>query len=80
MVQFPEVQKKAQQELDVVVGPDRLPDFADREARPYVRAIMKETMRWHAVAPIGISHRMVDEDEYKGYRIPAGSVVVPNAW
>ncbi|KAL1946267.1 hypothetical protein VTO73DRAFT_15394 [Trametes versicolor] len=80
MVQFPEAQKKAQQELDAVVGPDRLPEFADREALPYVRAAIKETIRWHTVAPIGISHRTVEEDEYNGYRIPAGSVVVPNAW
>lgn len=80
MVQFPEAQKMAQQELDAVVGPDRLPDFADREALPYVRAVIKETIRWHTVAPIGISHRTVEEDEYNGYRIPAGSAVVPNAW
>ena len=42
---YPEVQKKAQQEIDAVVGSDRLPDFADRDSLPYVDAIMKEVMR-----------------------------------
>lgn len=80
MVQFPEAQKKAQRELDTVIGPDRLPEFADRDALPYVRALVKELMRWHSVAPTAIAHRTVDEDEYKGFRIPAGSIIVPNSW
>lgn len=80
MVQFPEAQKKAQCELDMVIGPDRLPEFADRDALPYVRALVKEVMRWHSVAPTAIAHRTVDKDEYKGYRIPAGSIIVPNSW
>ncbi|KAI0822973.1 cytochrome P450 [Trametes gibbosa] len=80
MVQFPEVQHKAQQELDIVVGPERLPEFADREALPYINAVVKEVVRWHSIVPLGFSHRTVDEDEYNGYRIPAGSIIIPNAW
>ena len=51
----PEVQdqKKAQAEIDNVVGPDRLPDFDDRPFLPYVNAIAKESMRWHLVGPLG---------------------------
>ncbi|KAI0350838.1 O-methylsterigmatocystin oxidoreductase [Trametes cingulata] len=80
MVIYPEVQRKAQKELDDVVGPDRLPDFTDREALPYINAVTKEVMRWHSVVPLGVSHRVMEEDEYNGYRIPAGTLVVPNAW
>ncbi|KAI0350839.1 O-methylsterigmatocystin oxidoreductase [Trametes cingulata] len=80
MVQYPEAQKKAQEELDRVIGPERLPDFSDRDSLPYVNAVVKEIIRWHSVVPLGVSHRAIDEDEYKGYRIPAGSVIVPNAW
>lgn len=55
MLLYPEVAKKAQAELDFVVGTDRLPTFEDRENLPYVNAIVKETIRWHPVAPMGLS-------------------------
>ncbi|KAI0822975.1 O-methylsterigmatocystin oxidoreductase [Trametes gibbosa] len=80
MVQHPEVQRKAQQELDAVIGPDRLPEFSDRESLPYINAVVKEVTRWHSVVPLGVSHRVMEEDVYNGFRIPAGSILVPNAW
>ena len=49
----PEVQRKAQDELDRVVGDSRLPTHKDAEHLPYIMAILKETLRWHAVAPQG---------------------------
>ncbi|KAJ3503676.1 hypothetical protein NLJ89_g8327 [Agrocybe chaxingu] len=55
MVLFPEVMRKAQQELDAVVGLDRLPTFSDRERLPYVNALTSEVLRWHTVAPTGDS-------------------------
>jgi cytochrome P450 len=51
MTLFPDVQKKAQAEIDVVVGTDRLPSFADRDSLPYIEALVKEVLRWNAVAP-----------------------------
>lgn len=56
MVHFPEVQKKAQAELDAVVGRDRMPTFADREHLPYIQALVRECFRWKTVAPIGVPH------------------------
>ena len=53
MVLHPEVQKKAQAEIDAVVGPDRLPTFADRPNLPYIDALVKEILRWNPVAPMG---------------------------
>jgi cytochrome P450 len=53
MTLFPEVQKKAQAEIDVVVGNDRLPSFSDRTQLPYVEALAMEVLRWHAVGPLG---------------------------
>jgi cytochrome P450 len=54
MVLYPEVQKKAQAELDNVVGEDRLPQFDDRPDLPYLEAIVKEVFRWIPVAPTGL--------------------------
>ena len=53
LVLFPQVQKRAQAELDVVVGRDRLPTFNDRPHLPYIEAICKELMRWLMVGPMG---------------------------
>ena len=53
MVLFPEVQVKAQAELDAVVGSERLPCFNDRDSLPYINAVCKEVLRWHTVAPLG---------------------------
>lgn len=77
---FPEVQKKAREEVDRVIGSHRLPVSADRDNLPYIMAIMKETHRWHPVAPMGLPHSSTAEDTYKGYRIPKGALLFPNAW
>ena len=52
MALHPEVQKRAQAELDAAVGPHRLPDFEDRPSLPYISAIVKETLRWQLVLPL----------------------------
>ena len=51
---FPRVQRRAQAELDIVVGRDRLPTFDDRPRLPYVEALCKELTRWQMVTPIGM--------------------------
>ncbi|KAI1792486.1 cytochrome P450 [Ganoderma leucocontextum] len=76
----PEVLRKAHAELDAVVGPHRLPDFGDRDSLVYVNAIIKESMRWHSALPVGLSHANVSDDEFRGYFIPAGTVLIPNTW
>lgn len=55
MALHPEIQRRAQQEIDRVVGTDRLPAFSDRENLPYIDALIKETLRWHPVLPLGKS-------------------------
>ncbi|KAI0371242.1 CyP450 monooxygenase [Pilatotrama ljubarskyi] len=80
LASFPEAQKKAQAELDAVVGPHRLPDFAEQDTLPYVSAVIKECLRWHAIVPLGIPHRLIEDDEYRGYYIPKGTLVIPNIW
>ncbi|KAF7296433.1 Cytochrome P450 [Mycena chlorophos] len=80
MLAYPEAQKKAQAELDEVLGHGNLPTFSDQAALPYTTALVKEVLRWRAVTPLGVPHFVDVEDEYAGYRIPAGSTVIGNVW
>ncbi|KAJ7620379.1 cytochrome P450 [Roridomyces roridus] len=82
MLKYPEAQKKAQAEIDSVVGFGNLPEFEDKEALPYTCALVRELLRWKPVTPIGLPHCLTNnaDDEYKGHRIPAGSIVLANIW
>ncbi|KAJ7733289.1 cytochrome P450 [Mycena metata] len=80
MLANPKAQRAAQREIDAVVGSGRLPDFTDEEALPYVAAIVMETLRWKNVAPFAVPHFLAVEDQYRGYRIPANSIILPNVW
>ncbi|KAE9398795.1 cytochrome P450 [Gymnopus androsaceus JB14] len=80
MAMFPEVQNRAQAELNSVVGQDRLPSFEDRDRLPYVEAVCKEVMRYHAVAPNGVPHCTVREDVHDGMFIPKGAIIFSNIW
>ncbi|KAH9856166.1 cytochrome P450 [Lenzites betulinus] len=80
MTRHPQVFRKAQEEMDLVVGSGRLPDFSDRESLPYLNAVLEEVYRWRPSLPIAIPHRVTTDDEYRGYDIPAGCMVIPNTW
>ena len=53
LAMHPEVQQRAQKEIDEVVGFGRLPDFNDRPKLVYIDALLKEIFRWHQALPIG---------------------------
>ena len=63
---YPEVQKKAQEELNNVIGRDVLPTVADRSRLVYLNAIIKETNRWHPGVAVGLPHRTTEDEVYKG--------------
>ncbi len=77
---YPEVQKRAQAELDSVVGPHRLPEYGDSPDLVYVNALIKELLRWHLVLPLGVPHFTLEDDEFNGYFIPAGTALMTNVW
>ena len=76
----PGVARKAQEELDRVIGKDRLPEFSDRDDLPYINALVKELLRWSPPAPIGLPVKTNQDDIYRGYSIPAGTTVIENTW
>ena len=57
LVLYPDVQIKAQEELDRILPPGELPDFSYESSLPYVSAVVKEILRWQPVAPVGESAR-----------------------
>ncbi|KAF9069316.1 cytochrome P450 [Rhodocollybia butyracea] len=80
MVQNPDVQSKAQAEIDHVIGRDRLPTLEDRRSLPYVESVYREVMRMQPPLPLGLLHASIDDDFYRGYHIPKGCTVVTNLW
>ncbi|KAJ3552902.1 hypothetical protein NM688_g3907 [Phlebia brevispora] len=80
MTLYPEVQKRAQAELDAVVGPDRLPTFEDMINLPYITALCSEVLRWMPIAPLGVPHRSLEDDGYDGYFLPKNTVFIANIW
>ncbi|KAI0056482.1 cytochrome P450 [Artomyces pyxidatus] len=80
MATHPEVQAKAQAELDRVLGPGRLPTFEDRASLPYLEAVIKEVLRFHPPTPLGIAHRLSEDDVVGGYHLPKGAIVLSNIW
>lgn len=76
MVLYPEVQKKAQLELDNLCGTKRLPNIDDWDSLPYIRACVKEALRWMPTAILGMPHAVIQDDEYMGYKIPKGAGVM----
>ncbi|GAA5975070.1 hypothetical protein JCM11641_000019 [Rhodosporidiobolus odoratus] len=81
MVTHPRAQKKAQEELDRVVGRERSPNWTDDANLPYLRALVQEVLRWRPVAVLGgTPHASSQDDHYQGYFIPAGSTILCNTW
>ncbi|KAI0313224.1 cytochrome P450 [Amylostereum chailletii] len=80
MAMHRDIQSKAQAELDRVVGTNRLPTFEDRKSLPYLEAIVKEVLRFNPPTPLGIAHRLSEDDSYSGYHLPKGSIVLSNIW
>jgi len=79
MILSPNVQRIAQEEIDRVC-PDRLVTFSDRKNLPYIESVLMEVARYHTIVPMGVPHRLDEEDVFEGRRIPKGSIIIPNIW
>ncbi|PPQ69577.1 hypothetical protein CVT24_001377 [Panaeolus cyanescens] len=80
MLLHPAELKKVQEELDQVVGTNRLPNIDDRPSLPYLECVLKEVLRWNAPVPLGMPHRLMGEDFYKDFYIPSGTTVLANIY
>ncbi|KAK0191577.1 cytochrome P450 [Armillaria mellea] len=80
MMQYPDIQKEAQSEIDSLLGDHRLPNLDDQSSLPYVSALFKEILRYSPAARLGLPHRVIQEDTYNRYKIPKNSTVIANIW
>ncbi|CAE7137864.1 unnamed protein product [Rhizoctonia solani] len=80
MMLHPDVQHKAQLEIDNLIGSSRLPVMDDRSKLPYTNCVIQEIFRWCPPVPTGVPHATTDEDIYQGFRIPKGAFVFANIW
>ncbi|KAH9216323.1 cytochrome P450 [Leptodontidium sp. 2 PMI_412] len=76
----PDFVKNAQEELDRVVGSERLPGFEDRPNLPYIKALTQELHRWSSVSPLSFFHATTGSDTYRGKTIPANTTVIYNTY
>ncbi|XP_058221831.1 flavonoid 3'-monooxygenase CYP75B137-like [Rhododendron vialii] len=80
MMNKPEILKKAQQELDMVVGKDSIVEESHINKLPYLNAILKEVLRLHPVLPLMVPHCPSQTCIIGGYTIPKGTRVFINIW
>ncbi len=78
MLAYPTVQARAHAELDEVVGRSRPPTFADVPFLPYIRAMVKEILRWSPPLPFGVAHSSTADEWYEGIFIPKGTICLQN--
>ncbi|KAJ6562394.1 cytochrome P450 [Mycena capillaripes] len=74
----PEVQKKAQAEMDAVVGLEEPPKWEDLKRLPYMQAVLEEYMRFRPIAPLTLPHAMSEDDTYDGMLFPKDSIIFTN--
>eukprot|EP00253_Pinus_taeda_P004453 PITA_04453 len=79
-IRNPRIMKKAQAELDEVIGTGRRVEETDIDRLPYLHAVVKETFRLHPPAPLLIPHRAESSCEVAGYMIPKDTQLLVNAW
>lgn len=80
MCLYPEIQRRAQEELDHVVGTDQLPVMADRSRLPFINNLISEILRWAPASPMGLPHSPNRDDIFSGYYIPKGCTIFANIW
>ncbi len=80
MMVYHDIQDKVQQELDTVIGGNRLPEWKDRQGLPYTEAVFLEIQRIRTVLPLGVPHEASQDTKLNGYDIPKGSLVFANIW
>ncbi|XP_072039612.1 cytochrome P450 2J4-like [Amphiura filiformis] len=80
MMAYPDIQDKVHQEIDNVVGRNRLPNLSDKEQLPYTEATLMEIQRIASIVPLGVPHYAAEDCALFGYTIPKNTIIMSNIW
>ncbi|XP_072015409.1 cytochrome P450 2J4-like [Amphiura filiformis] len=80
MLEYPDVQKRVQEEIDSVVGRDRLPKLSDKPNLPYTEAVIHEIQRFASIVFMSVPRFTTSEVKFRGYTIPKGTHIVSNLY
>ncbi|KAF5817584.1 putative oxidoreductase [Helianthus annuus] len=80
LLNHPQVLKKAQNEIDTVIGNNRLVDESDIPNLPYLRCIINETLRLYPAGPLLVPHEASSDCVVGGYNVPRGTMLIVNQW
>ncbi|KAK3423288.1 hypothetical protein EUGRSUZ_F00172 [Eucalyptus grandis] len=80
LLNHPDVMKKAQAELDDVVGRDRLVDEVDTHKLPYLHNIINEALRLFPPGPLLVPHESAEDCTVNGFDVPRGTMILVNVW
>ncbi|KAL5343897.1 cytochrome P450 [Aspergillus crustosus] len=76
----PAATQKVREQVDQVVGRDRIPLLSDQDNLPLLRGFIWEMMRWKSAFSLSLPYAGLEESEYKGYRIPSDALIIVNQW
>ncbi|XP_062996467.1 cytochrome P450 2G1-like [Elgaria multicarinata webbii] len=77
LMKYPDVQAKMHEEIDRVIGQNRVPNIEDRSQMPYVDAVIHEVQRVSDLIPMDVPHSVIRDTEFRGYVIPKGTEIYP---
>ncbi|CAL1571053.1 unnamed protein product [Knipowitschia caucasica] len=76
-IKYPHIQKKMQEEIDAVIGPERSPNMEDRKSLPFSDAVIHEVQRTIDLVPFSLPHYALKDITFRGYTIPKGTFIFP---
>ncbi|XP_067317961.1 cytochrome P450 2G1-like isoform X3 [Anolis sagrei] len=76
MMKYPEVEEKVHQEIDNVIGRNRVPAVKDRVNMPYTNAVIHEIQRLVDILPAGLPHKVTEDTEFRGYLLPKDTNII----
>ncbi|XP_017755180.1 PREDICTED: methyl farnesoate epoxidase [Eufriesea mexicana] len=78
LVLFPNIQKKAHEEIDKVIGPNKFPTLEDRTRMTYMNAVVLESLRMFMGRTLNVPHRTLRDTTILGHRIPKDTMLIVN--